>query len=447
MDSNRHRKYAIKPRIGLSENDIKRLFRFNATRSVPVLAKRTGLPYILIYNIVHRRVRSVSHRHYTMLFGSPPPAQAPLKVDGQTFRDMVDLWLYLNDNLTRADLFRELHGQTTHQRVDHRLFNGKIKVVDGRLVHAMQQKFAQAGIDKALLKQWLDEYLTLSPTSRVPYSEIRPTLFFLKENLGIHPTSVLKQSVTRYESGALKSVPRQIADHAEALKQAAEKMLQSDSRLDAGRLRESVFGGKNGYTLYADIREELMFVIGQGGRGAKYFLGRSLWTYAHGKAKHIANRRVQKILRTCDQMIRQKPTLALSVLPRSRQRLFIQPLLDVLQGRTSQLLCRKDGIDIEKRILSPSYRRDEYGKPYHGFTPFEMASQVLGMRRSAFDLMVTENCEIFRSVGRYSQRWYLSDLYLRELSGRENFKMILAKYEWMAQNRHRQQAPSDVCLN
>lgn len=447
MDSNSPRKYTIKPRIGLSENDIKRLFRVNTTQSVSVLAKRTGLPYILIYNIVHRRVRSVSHRHYTMLFGSPPPAQAPLKVDGQMFRDMVDLWLYLNDSLTRADLFRELHGLSRHQRVDHRLFNGKINVVNGRLVYTMQQKFAQAGIDKTLLKQWLDEYSALSPTSRVPYSEIRPTLFFLKENLGIHPTSVLKQSVTRYESGTLKSVPRSIADHAEALKQAAETMLQTDSRMDAVRLRESVIGGKNGYTLYADIREELMFVIGHGGRGAKYFLGRSLWTYEHGKAKHIANWRVRKILRMCDEIIRQKPTLALSVLPQSRQRLSVQPFLDVLQGRTSQLLCQKDGIDLEKQILSPSYRRDEYGNPYHGFTPFEMASQVLGMRRRAFDLMVTENCEIFRSVGRYSQRWYLSDLYLRELSGKEKFRLILAKYEWMAQNRHRQQAPSDACLN
>jgi hypothetical protein len=447
MNTNLNRNIAPKPRITLSGTDLDRLFQVNGTQSVPVLAKRTGVSYMLIYNIVHRRVRSVSYRHYTRLFGGPPPAQAPLKVDGRIFRNMVDLWLYLNDGLTRADLFRELHGLPASHKVDHRLFNGKTKAVNGKLVHAMQQKFAQAGIDEPLLKQWLDEFSALSPASRVPYTQIRPTLVYLQEKLDLHPTSVLKQSVTRYESGALKSVPIHIAEHAEALRKATENVLQTDSRMDIDRLRASVLGGKNGYTLYADIREALRFVIDNGGRGAKYFLGRSLWTYEQGNAKYIANWRVRKILDACDAIIRQKPTLALSVLPRSRQGLHVRPLLDVLHGRTSQLLCQKDGIDLEKQILRPSHRRDEYGNPYHGFTPFEMASQVLGMRRRAFDLMVTENREIFRSVGRFSQRWYLSDLYLRELSGKENFKLVLAKYEWMARHRHRRQPAPGTCFN
>jgi hypothetical protein len=30
--------------------------------------------------------------------------------------------------------------------------------------------------------------------------------------------------------------------------------------------------------------------------------------------------------------------------------------------------------------------------------------------------MVAKNCEMFRTVGRYDKRWYLSDLYLKELS-------------------------------
>jgi hypothetical protein len=38
------------------------------------------------------------------------------------------------------------------------------------------------------------------------------------------------------------------------------------------------------------------------------------------------------------------------------------------------------------------------------------------MKKKAFDLMVAKNCEMFRTVGRYDKRWYLSDLYLKELS-------------------------------
>jgi hypothetical protein len=75
-----------------------------------------------------------------------------------------------------------------------------------------------------------------------------------------------------------------------------------------------------------------------------------------------------------------------------------------------------------------------------------MACSVLGMKRKAFDLMVAKNCEIFRSVGKFTQRWYLSDLYLRELSKRENFDLISAKYEMMAQNVHRS-GQGNACMN
>lgn len=433
-----------KPRINLTKRDIDHLYEVNGTESVAGLANRTGLPYLLIYNIVRRRVRSVSPRHYTMLFGNPAPAQVPLKVDGRAFRAMAELWLFINDGSTRAELYRELVGLESHQRVDHRIFSGKINTVDQRLEHAMRQKFLEAGIDEPLLGQWLDEFEALPSAHRVPYAAIRPTLDYLKEKLGLHPTSVLNQSVSRYESGMLRSVPRHVAERAEALKQAAEKTRHASGSGDAVKARETILGGKMGYTLYADIREELQFVIKSGGRGAKFFLGRSLWTYEHGRARHIADWRAKKILGACDQIIRQAPTLALSAVPPSRRRRFVRWLIDVLMARTSRLLSRKDGIDLEKQILRPSHRRDEYGNPYHGFTPFEMASRVLGMRRRAFDLMVTENCEIFRSVGRFSRRWYLSDLYLRELSGKKDFKLILAKYEMMAKTPRRRQ-PAATC--
>jgi hypothetical protein len=60
------------------------------------------------------------------------------------------------------------------------------------------------------------------------------------------------------------------------------------------------------------------------------------------------------------------------------------------------------------------------------------------MRKKAFDLMVAKNCEMFRKVGRYDKRWYLSDLYLKELSEKAFFELVTAKYEMMAKEINHQ---------
>ena len=446
MNDRYNRKSAKKPRIGLTDRDIKHLFGINGSHSAAVLAKRTGLPYLLIYNILNRRVLSVSNRHYQTLFGRPAPHQDPLKVDGAVFRAMVDLWLFLNDGITQADLYRELFGLERHQKTDHRIFSGKINAVDVRLEHIMKEKFSNAGIDTPLLNQWLSEFEALPHSDRVQYSRIRPAVVYLSDKLGVHPTSVLNQSVVRYETGMLKRVSRSIADRVEAMKQKTEKALREDGKQDIEKIRESVVGGKSGYTLYTDIKDELLFLCRHTKRGIKNYLGRSLWTYENGKAKRIANWRARKILQDCDRLIQESPTLPLASLPQSRQRAQTRRLIDLLVARTSHLLSEKDGIDFEKRVLRPSHTRVEYNNPYHGFTPFDMASRVLGMKRRAFDLMVARNCEIFRSVGKFAQRWYLPDLYLRELSRKKNFGLISAKYELMAKNR-RHSRPIDACMN
>jgi hypothetical protein len=345
---------------------------------------------------------------------------------------MAELWLYLNDTLTQADLYRDLHGLDGDQKIDHRIFSGKINAVDGRLVHRMRQKFAEAGVDTPLLEKWLDEFQELSPSDRVPYARIRPLLIYLEEHLNLHPTAVLKQSVVRYESGLLKSVSRAIFERAEALKRQTQRALRQGSRQAIERIRESVVGGKAGYTPYADIRDELLFLRRYARQSAKQFLGRGLWTYETGKANRIADWRARKIVKASDRFIRRSPGIPLGSLPPSRRRAEVRKLMDLLVARTSQRLAEKEGIDFEKRILKPSHPRDAYSNPYHGFTPFDMASRALGMRRRAFDLMVAKNCEIFRSVGRFSQRWYLPDLYLKELSGKKDFTLISAKYERMA---------------
>ena len=127
-----------------------------------------------------------------------------------------------------------------------------------------------------------------------------------------------------------------------------------------------------------------------------------------------------------------------------------KPLSDalsaVLKARTADLLSRDEGIRLEKQILKPSLANDEYKKQIYGFTRFDMAGQALGMKKMAFDLMVAKNCEIFRKIGTYSRGWYLSDLYLKELSQKQHFDLISTKYEWLAKklgpHRH-----MDSCLN
>jgi hypothetical protein len=437
---------ANKPRVPIAQRDLKQLFTIYCTDSPAELAKRSGLPYLLLYNVIHGRVQTIGNRHYMKLFGKSAPRQVPMKVDGTQFRAMAGLWLFLNDGVTRADLYRELLGLGPRAAIDHRLFNGKVKTVSAKLEHAMRQKFIDAGVDEPLLEQWLDEFDELDHDDWVPYSQIRPMLAYIDSKLGIHPTSILRQSVVRYETGMLKRVSRSTFERIRALQRSTQKALRQTGQQHSDKIRENLLGGKDGYTLFSEIEEELLFLCRHNRKGAKYYLGRSLWTYRNKKAKRIADWRARKILQDCDRYIRANPGLRLVNLPKSFRRAQIQSLTDVMVSRSSQLLSEKDGLAFEKRILRPYRTRDDYGNAYHGFIPFDMASNVLGMKRKAFDLMVASHIDIFRSVGKYTQRWYLPDLYLMELRGKKDFSLISAKYEKMAIDLLRRDE-TNTCVN
>jgi len=435
MKKSDNRKRIPKPRVEITDRDIAHLFDIHATRSVGVMAKRSGLPYLLVYNIVHGRVKTVSDRHFQLLFGEHPPAREPRRVDGGTFRAMVVLWMWLNDDVSHSDLYREFYGSTAARKSDTRIFTGAVRTVPYRLERIMREKFAAAGLDDRTLIQWLDEMDTLQPVDpRVAYAHIRPKLMFLHDRLGIHPTALLHQPVDRYESGLLKRVPRPIYDRVVQLSRKAEEALATGDPRMVEKIKEDFSGKKAGYTLFVDVAEELQFLIDHGQGSAKSYLGRSLWMYRTGHAKRIPDWRAQRIRKDCDRLIRQRPDLPLRDLPRSRRPAILFPLLNLLVARTTDLLSEKEGLVFEKRVLRPLHQRNEYRNPYHGFTRFDMASSVLGMKPRAFDLMVARNCDIFRSVGRYAERWYLSDLYLRELSQNEFFELITAKYELMARS-------------
>ena len=445
-DKKPNRKKSPKPRIPITGRELDRLFEIHGTASVPELVKRSGLPYQTIYNLVHGRLASLSSRHYLALFGHPAPRQAPLKVDGAAFRAMADLWLFLNSGATKSDLYRDLFGSGRNLRVDHRIFSGQVGRVDAKIEHRMRERFSRAGVDQDLLDQWLEEFEGLPHEKMVPYSRIRPVLRFLEAQLKLHPTAVLHQSVVRYEAGLLKQVSRAVFDRAVSLKRQTERALADQRGRDLDRLRESIIGPKPGYTLYADIEDELRFVCRHTPKGAKAYLGRSPWTYEQGRARRIATWRADRIRHDCDRLIRQSPTLRLADLPPLRRQALARRIIDVLVARSAQLLSRKEGLDFEKRILKPAHTRAEYGHSRRGYTPFDMASQTLGMKRKAFDLMVAGNCEIFRAIGRYTDRWYLPDLYLQELSRKKDFDLISAKYESMARDLTRARR-REVCLN
>lgn len=420
-----------KPRVPIAQNDLEQLFTIYSTDSSSELAKRSGLSYLLIYNVLHGRVKTVSNRHYVKLFGKSAPRQAPMKVDGTLFRAMADLWLFLNDGITRADLYRDLLGYGPHTSVDHRIFNGRVKTVSTKIEHALRLKFINAGVDEPLLKQWLDEFDELDQENWVHYKKIRPMLAYIESNLGVHPTAVLRQSVVRYKTGMLKRVSRTTFERIRALQQSTQKALRQTGKQPGDKLREILLGGKSGYTLFTEIEEELLFLCRHKRKGVKSYLGRSLWTYQNSKTKRIADWRARKIIEDCDGYIRANPALRLADLPQSFRRAPIQGLAGVMLARSSQLLSEKDGLAFEKRILRPYRTKYDYDN-YQGLIPFDMASHVLGMKRMAFDLMVASHCDIFRSVGKRTERWYLPDIYLKELREKIGFSLISAKYEKMA---------------
>jgi hypothetical protein len=438
---------AVKPaRVVLTDPLWKHLIEDIMGDSVAELAGRTGLPYLLIYNIVHKRIKSVSARHYRIIFGEAPPVQKHVKIDGTLFREMVDLWLFLNDDITKADLYREFYGSRHTKKVDYRIFSGHTLSIDPELVRFLERKFSDSGIDPETMHYWTREFAKRDRDAPVAYERVRPLLIFLNDALGVHPTAILNQWFQRYESGDLKHVSRRVYDKVLTLKKSAEKALATGSRLKVEKLKEEIYGRKPGYTLYAEVAEELRFLQKYARRSPKKYLGRSTSMYTKGQVKRLASWRADKIKADCQAFIRQKPHYALRLLPFSIRKTLIDAVINILKTRLADLLSREEGIAFEKQILRPEYASDEYKKQIYGFTQFEAAGKTLGMKKKAFDLMVARNCEIFRKIGTYSRRWYLSDLYLKELTKKQYFDLISVKYEWLSR-KNDPAARADTCLN
>ncbi len=414
--------------------------------SVSSVARRAGLPYLLVYNVVHGRVNTLSALNYRKLFRQEPPRDALFKVDGAYFRAMVDLYLYLMDGVTKADLFREFYPGSRSRKIDYRIFNGQTPMVDFRLAKLMEEKLAAQGLDPDTVRQWVVEHKRTAVPDRVPYSAIRPALGYLKRELGIHPTFLLDQVVGRYETGDLKSVSGKRYEKVIELQERVKRLADEGRSGELAAMKESLYGKKPGYTRFAEVKEALTFLQHYAGVGAKKYLGRSRKIYDEGGARRIPDRQAERIWRDCEAFIQKNPDLPLRDIPAASQNRQIASLLSVLVLRTTDLLYRDEGILFEKEVLKPRYQKTVYVTEAHGFTQVDMASSALGMKQKAFDLMVAMNCEIFKSIGMHDRRWYLPDRYLEEIRQKEPFGLIKAKYELLARTGKPPKAP-DVCLN
>ena len=165
------------PRVEITKDIRDRLFAGDLKGDVSELSAHTGLPYGLIYNLVRGRIHSLSVAEYRRIFGESPPVREQKRVEGDYFRGMVRLWMFLNRGVTEKDLYREFYlGRRSLKKADYRIFNGATKTVEGRIEKAMEQKFLNQGLDRSQVIRWIQE-LDQSRGKRRSLTK-KPSLFF-----------------------------------------------------------------------------------------------------------------------------------------------------------------------------------------------------------------------------------------------------------------------------
>ena len=418
-------------RVELNEEILKKILKRISSGRVTEVADDIGLPYDLVYNLVHGRINSLSAENYKFIFGEEPPNQAVKRVNGAYFREMVQLWLFLNDDVSEADLYREFYRDKNVKKVDYRMFSEVTQTVEKKIEHAMEQKFIDQGCNRFDIKELIRELKLIEKQERVLYKDIKPILSFLSETLNINPTRILNQWFIRYEDGELKTVTKNVYDDALELKKRTETALRSGSRYKVEKIREEIYGKRKGYILFSEIEEEIEFLKKYGGKNPREYLGRSVSHYKKSRLKRIASRRALKIKDACRELIDDHPELALKSIPNFHRRRKVKKLLVFLKSYSiSKVMENKD--DIEKFILMPVYYREKYNTKEYGLISLNKAGYFLGMSKTAFDLLVSENLEVFRRIGTYNKEWYLPYLYLKKIKEKNGFEILKTKYEMLA---------------
>ena len=266
-------------RVHITEDMFSRFFMNIFKSTVSEFAHKKGLPYSIVYNLVHGRIKSISARDYERIFAEKPPDRHLERVDGKYFREMVRLWLFLNHDAKKKDLYKEFYPDKKIKKVDSRIFSGKVKTIEIRLEKTMQQKFFDHGLDRSEIRTWIEELHKIDQEERISYEEAKPVLASLEQVFNISPSCVLNQWIGRYESGELKTISMDRYHDILDLKEKADRTLRSGSRFEMEKLHEEICGKRDGMTLFSEIEDELDFLREYRTKGIKKYLGRSVSYY------------------------------------------------------------------------------------------------------------------------------------------------------------------------
>jgi hypothetical protein len=439
---------APEKRIEITEDMMERFFGEIFPGEVSDFSAHKGLPYGLVYNLVHGRINSLSAADYRRIFGEEPPQQEQDRVNGEYFRSLVRLWLFLNEQITEKDLHVEFYeGRRSARKPDYRIFTGTTKTVEKRLERIMEEKFLDQGLSGAEIQKWIKDLDRYPAGERIPFERVRPILARLEKTLQVHPSRLLNRWITSYESGELKTISGELFEKLKAIDRKAEEATRRPSRAEFEKLREEVYGSREGFTLFSEIEEELEFLKLWGRRSPKKYLGRSAGKYRRSKLKRVANWRAEKILEDCKKLIAAKPDLSVSALPKRYRIARWKRLTIALEQAVVAKMFSKDKLSFEKRVLKPVYHtKEEYESEGRAFVSPEEAARILRMSEKGFGLLMGAHCEIFRKIGRYKGNWTIPDLYLFEVAGANEFPLIRAKYEWLARKTLRLYFTADKCL-
>ena len=91
---------------------------------------------------------------------------------------MVRLWLFLNPDVSEADLYREFYQDKNFKKVDYRIFNEGIQTVEKTIENAMEEKLINQGFNRIDIKELIKEIKFMSKQERIPYEDIKPILDF-----------------------------------------------------------------------------------------------------------------------------------------------------------------------------------------------------------------------------------------------------------------------------
>lgn len=420
-------------RIELKEEIVEKFLKEVLQGRISDLAIEKHLPYSLVYNLANGRVKSLSAREYRILFGEEPLPKGQDRVDGAYFRGMVTLWLFVNDAESKSDLYREFYPDKRFRKVDYRLFSGEVKTVEARLERIMEEKFLGQGFDRSEIKEGVEELDLIPDKQRVPYGCIKAALEYLKEHVKVSPAQLLQGRYQRYERGELKTVKKTLYHYTLKLKREAEEAVHAGSRARIEKLREKIYGKREGFTLYVELEDQLQFLQTYGGGSSKRYLGRTIRNYEESKLKRVASWRARKIRNDCNTLISNNPEIPVLSIPRPHLEERLGKMLSILKSHLIYRMTGKESMLYEKHVLTPLFHEmRKYGTERDALTRMDRAAYVLEMSKTAFDLMVAGNRDLFRKIGHYDGRWHLPTRYLQELLEKEGFDLIKEKYEFMA---------------